>query len=338
MHHSNGKRTTLLLLELLAFSSTLLLVKPFISLIAKALGDQGLVNSLLFGLLLGLVTAVLVYVIGKIQRNWTWQDLGFKIYRGWAKDIWLGVIFFGVSYLVDMPLALLSLPSQASSTGRQMGTLPSMPLPALLLVIAGGALIFGFFTGAFHQEIRLRGYMQSLFSREVGPMTGMSLSLVAFILGDFLSHPDWDFYSILNLLPIGIVLCVGYYATGSLLVVMTTHMLSNLQVPAFILYATGHIPSAYLVLVLLGVISLAICYLGWKDFQDVAAKMRGLFSPSGIKASLMGIALGLIYMLSNWGWNSLKSRFDETAYFVTLAIFSTILFIVLLLSKRRTSA
>lgn len=335
MDQTNRKRIILLFLELLAFSSTLLFIKPFLSLVAQAVGGQGFLNSLLFGLFLGLATAALAYMIGKIQRRWTLRELGFKVYRSWAKDIWLGVVIFGVSYLVDMPLAVLSLPAQALSTEQQMGTLPPLPLPLLLIMVTAGALIFGFFTGAFHQEIRFRGYIQGSFSKETVPATGIFLSLVAFILGDYLSHPDWSFSSILNLLPLGIVLCIGYYATNSLLVVMTTHVLYNLQVPAFVLYATGHIPSAYLVLVLWGIIFLAVCYLGRKDIRDIALKVP---RPFGIKASLVGIVLGLIYMLSNWGWNLLESHVGRTAYLVTLAVFSASIFMVLVLSRRAMRA
>ena len=103
---------------------------------------------------------------------------------------------------------------------------------------------------------------------------GFFLSLIAFSLGHYFSHPEWNLLAVLNTVPGGIALSLCFYATGSLLVSMVTHTLMNLVgLYAMVLYAKESFQASYIVIASLGVFFLVLCLVGkGNQRQDFAQR------------------------------------------------------------------
>ena len=84
--------------------------------------------------------------------------------RGWSPTL--------SSYLATLPFDIAVLPDRV---GNSAALLEQLGLHSPAKVIGGGgllALVLGFITGAFHEEIRFRGYYQGVGSRESTPLVG----------------------------------------------------------------------------------------------------------------------------------------------------------------------
>jgi len=283
----------------------------------------GFVGVMLFWLSYGFFGAVVAYIIRRFKGSWTWRDLGFKIHRSWKKDIWYGFVIFALCYFITIPFQIIFIPSVSKQISQQLGFLQQMSLPIALLAVTGIGLIIGFITGAFHEEIRYRGYLQGLFSKEIAPAFGFFVSLIPFSLGHYFSHPEWTLMQILNTLPLGIAICLGYYASRSLLVVMSIHTIANLLlVYAPYLYSRGYIQSSYAVIFLLGVFFIIICILSKNEVKELLIKSKELFKKSGLKMSIVGILFGFVFLFVIDGLRLLKHQMDQTAYILLLVVFS----------------
>ena len=298
----------------------------------------GFIGVLLFWLSYGFFGAGVAYIIRRLKGNWTWRDLGFRIHRSWKKDIWYGFVIFALCYFITIPFQIVLLPSVSRQISQQLGFLQSMSLPIALLALTGIGLIIGFITGAFHEEIRYRGYLQGLFSKGVAPAFGFFISLIPFCLGHYFSHPEWTLMQILNTLPLGIAICLGYYATGSLLVVMTIHTFANLiLVYAPFLYSRGYIQSSYVVIFLLGVFFVFVCILSKKEVNKYFLKTKELFTKSGLRIGILGILFGFMFLIVIDGLRLLKQQMDQPAYTLMLVVFSVICLSLSFLKRNRKS-
>lgn len=285
----------------------------------------GLTGVILFWLLYGFFGAAVAYMVRRIKGNWTWRDLGFRVHRSWKKDIWLGFVIFALFYLIEIPFQIILIPSTSAELSQQLSFLQEMSLPLALLAITGIALIIGFITGAFHEEIRYRGYLQGLFTKEMAPALGLFISLIPFSFGHYFSHPDWNLVQVLNTLPMGVALCLGYYVSGSLLIPMTTHTLANwVPVYAPFLYSRGHIQSSYLIVAVFSLLFVLICILGRKELRELRLKTIELFVESGLKVSLLGVLAGFLFLAVIEGLRLVRSQMDGTAYVLMLAGFAVV--------------
>ena len=295
------------------FSNVLM---PFFS---KTMGFPGII---LFWLSYGLFGAIIAYFVRKLKAGWSWKDLGFKVYKSWRRDIWFGIIIFSVFYLIEIPLTIILIPTQSQKLVQQMNFLQQMSLPIAFLMLTGLALILGFITGAFHEEIRYRGYLQGLFSKEITPAFGFFISLIPFCFNHYFSHPDWNLLQVINTLLPGISFCLGYYATGSLIVSMTTHTLTNL-IPSYpiLLYMKDYKDLSYVSVFLLGAFFIGLILFGKKEIKYLLQKSYELFALSGLKSSLLGIVCGIFFLFLYHWLGSIQSLLNVSKEISILILF-----------------
>lgn len=312
-----------LFLELLGLFSGLSLVAVFIKWFLEILGIGGFPNALMYWALYGMAAAVFAYTIRRIKGGWNWGDLGFKVYKSWRTDFWYAILIYGLLYIVTIPVTIAVLPSVTQRVTSNMGSLLQMSLPMLILISAVGSMLTGFLTGAWHEEILYRGYMQGLFGNEIAPAVGFFLSLIPFSLGHYFAHPDWNLLAVLNTFPAGIAFCLSYYATGSLIVPMVVHTMANFVIPAFALplYAKGFHTTSYVVLGLLWIGFFVLCVIGRDKVKEFGLKTKELFIRSGWWMSLLGILLGIFVLIFGWGRNVLRTRVEKPIYIITLGVF-----------------
>lgn len=294
---------------------------PFFS---KTMGIPGVI---LFWLSFGLFGAILGYFVRKVKDNWSWKDLGLKIHRSWRKDIWLGILIYCLFYFFEIPFIIILMPSASQQLGQQLNFLQQMSLPIAFLTLTGIRLLLGFITGAFHEEIRYRGYLQGLFSKEITPAFGFFISLIPFSLGHYFSHPDWNILYVISTLLPGVSFGLGYYATGSLIVPMTTHTLANI-IPHYpiLFYLKEYKELSYITIFLIGAFFIVLIFLGKEEIKYLLQKTHELFTVSGLKSSLLGIVFGIIFLfLSHW-LGSLQSilNVSKEISVLILSVFSLI--------------
>jgi len=329
-----------LYLEFLGLSGALGLFAAFIHyLLGDLLGIAELVNILLYWLLYGLVAAVLAYVVRRIKGGWTWKDLGFRTHRSWGRDIWYGFVIASLIYILTFPLEVTLLPSVAKLAADSMSSLLQLSLIVLIPAVGILSLIFGFITGAFHEEIWYRGYLQGLFTREAAPAVGFFFSLIIFSLGHYFSHPEWSLLNVLNTVPHAIFYCLAFYATRSLLVCMVIHTLSSFIIPtiAIPLYSKGLHGESYITMAVFWGVFLVICILGKAEIRELILKTIELFKKSGWKMSLLGILLGVIGLLFVWGRQVFQSQVNRGIYLLVLSAFTVLALGASFLYKSRNS-
>jgi len=299
---------------------------------------ENLFTNLVYWLLRGVLIAVVVYAVRRLKDNWSLKDLGFRIQRSWGKDIWFGFVGFCVLYIVLLPLEAANLPDYADSVSNSLGMFPDMSMPLLILFVTIASLVFGFITGAWHEEIWYRGYIQGLFSKEIAPAVGFFISFIPFGLTHHFSHPDYNWLMILNVLISGAVFCLVYYATGSLLSAMTTHALSNV-IPAYapFVFAKGYVSLSYVTLFGLGLIMLGFCYIGRKELKELFVKTKQMFAESGIVYSGVGLLLGMLVFLITWGRSVFANKYGSSTRFIVYGVLGIVFVGISFIKKRKNT-
>ncbi|MBD3414899.1 MAG: CPBP family intramembrane metalloprotease [Candidatus Aminicenantes bacterium] len=326
------KKTAVVFSEYLGVS---FIIAIFGILLHRFLGLENLLTNLAYWLSRGVVIAVVVYAVRRLKDNWTLKDLGFRIHRSWGKDIWFGFIGFCVLYIVLLPLEVANISVYADSISKNLGMFPDMPLPLLLVIMTLTSLIFGFVTGAWHEEIWYRGYIQGLFSRKIAPAVGFFISFIPFGLTHHFSHPDYNVVMILNVLISGAVFCLIYYATGSLLAAMTTHTLANvIPVYAPFVFAKGYVALSYVTAFGLGLILLGFCFVGRTELKELWTKTKQMFSESGILYTVVGFLLGLLVFLIAWGRSVFTDRYGSSIRLVVYAVLGALFLGLSFIRKR----
>ena len=326
------KKTTTLFSEYLGVT---FIVGLLTIILLKFLNLNNLFINLAFWLLRGMGIAVLVYFVRRINDGWNWRDIGFHIHQSWARDIRFGFIGSCLLYLVQLPFAIINLSYQARLLSHSFTMFSEMPIHIMLPVATLAALIFGFITGAWHEEILYRGYLQGIFSKKVAPAVGFFISLILFGITHHFSHPDYNLLLIIIVLINGAFFCLVYYATGSLLVSMTTHTLSNtLTIYAPLLYTRGHEVIAYITALGIGVILLGFCFIANKETKKLFNKFREIFSRSKPVHSIMGILLGILLVFITWGKSIFTDYFEAGTRIVVYGVLG-IIFLTLCLRIRK---
>jgi membrane protease YdiL (CAAX protease family) len=207
-----------------------------------------------------------------------------------------------VLYVVALPFEIAALADRARLTEpmmRQFG------LSTTGQVIAGGsmlALLLGFLTGVFHEEILFRGYYQGTGSRTLSPGAGFFIALLPFTLGHYPSHPEWTLAQVVATILPGIALGLVFGATGSLVAVMTLHTLANWinAYPVLVLAATRSRTAALLTA---GLSAAALLGLAWvhrkREIRMLAKAAAWIFRGSPVSSMLVGLVIGAL-LLALW--------------------------------------
>ncbi len=283
-----------------------------------------------------LTVAGFACLVRKTKDGWTLKDLGFRIHRSWPGDIWLGIVAFSLTNLVSLPWTLAVFPIKAQRAGASfVNEWNAVLSPVYLLVLAWILSALGTLISASWEEIHWRGYVQNLFSTKYAPIVGFYVSFLYFGPGHYFSNPKWTQLDVIGAVIGGIALCLAFYATGSLLVVAVTHMLSNLWWEGpFYLYLTGSRRSAYGVILVLGALTLLLCFVGKKQVAFFWGKIKELFSSAGWRMSGLGIFFGLVALVFNWALSRLMKAGRSTTI-LALLIFSIFALGISFLSKKR---
>jgi membrane protease YdiL (CAAX protease family) len=289
--------TLLMVVEVLGFTLVLgVFSPPFWSFLGG--GFVGMLGS---WLLYGLAAVVLGTILNRVQRRGGLRALGFRYHRGFWADVGAGVVAYAVIYLASLPLELTALSDRATSLAALVKQLGLTSTAGVLGVGGALALVAGFFTGAFHEEVRFRGYYQGTGAREATPLVGFVMALIPFSLGHHFSHPDWGPIQVLATVIPGIGYGLLYQATGSLVAVLTAHTLSN-WIPAYpvlVLVGTSSRAAALATAAGLGVAFALLIYLRRATevrifVETTRAMMRerpvfGFLVGALVGASLLGI-------------------------------------------------
>lgn len=217
------KRALLFLAEVLGFT---LLLQAISAPIWRFLGN-GFPAQLAAWLLYALGAVILAWVFNKLQRRQGLRELGFRYYKSFWADVWCGLLGYAVLYIVSLPLDLAALSDRAKMASQIIGWLSLSSTLRIVIVSSVLVLIMGFFTGALHEEIRFRGYYQGVGCQELTPLAGFLIGLIPFSFGHYFAHPDWRTAQVLATILPGVVFGILYYATRSLIVVLTAHTLVN---------------------------------------------------------------------------------------------------------------
>lgn len=279
-----------LIIELMG---VILLLKSFSSLVQPViLKEFSRPKSYLYFTLYAIVVVMIVYSIRKLNGQWKLKDLGFKFHHGFWKDMSFGVMLYAIIFLLNLPFKIAALPQHAEMMADN--TYLTGPIFIALLILTWQCFSTGFFTGALHEELFYRGYLQGTFSRLTVPAIGLFISFLPFSFGHYFSHPEWNIIQVLNTLIPGLLFCLGYYATGSVLVPLVAHSLSNL-VPFYpvLFYARGSMASAYVCYAILGLTALYILYRKRSDLKLLWQKSIEIFKTSGWLLSVLGVGLGV---------------------------------------------
>jgi len=295
-------------------------------LLLRFLSLDNLLTNLAYWFGRGIVIAVIVYAIRRYKDKWSLKDLGFRIHQSWGKDIWFGFIGFCALYIVLFPLEIIHLSDYADSFAKRVNMFPDMPTSLLIPFMTLISLVFGFITGAWHEEIWYRGYIQGVFSKKIAPAVGFFISFIPFGLTHHLSHPNYSLLMIMNVLISGAMFCFIYYATGSLLASMTTHTLCNvIPIYSAYIFSEGYVTMAYLTSVGIRLIMLGLCIRGRKELKELFDKTKQIFSKSGNIHIVQGIILGLVVFLIAWGRNIFADELKFDTRIVVYGVFGIVL-------------
>jgi len=293
---THAGRVTFFLAEVLAF--TLLLQAAF-PVLGTLLGHS-FPAQLGIWLLYGFVALVLGWILNRFQRKQGLRGLGFRYYRSFWGDVWAGTLGYAVLYLVSLPLDLVALPDRVKMTGQMLQQLSLTSLPQV--VIAGSliALVIGFVTGVFHEEIRFRGYYQGAGGVELTPLAGFIIAVIPFTFGHGFSNRDWSIAQVAATVIPGVVFGLLYNATRSLVVVMTTHALTNWigSYPVLLTVGTKSRTAGLVTAGVLAVLFLALVFARRKrEFREWTEATGKMFRHAPLFGLLAGGLIGLLLLL-----------------------------------------
>ena len=292
------KKAVFFLIEVLGFT---LFTKAIATLIF-GLPANSMAAQVGIWFLFGLAILLLAWIFNKLLRGWRIQDLGFRCHKSFVADLWLGVCGFAVSNLLTLPFDLMAIDERANMAHAIVG---QFHFSSSLQVLVGGtalAAALGFFTGAFHEEIRFRGYYQGAGSSAVTPLAGLLIGLIPFSLGHYYAHPDWSFVQVLATLVPGIIYALLFHATRSLIVVMTAHTLDNVLpfIPFLLHEITGRRAVTLTSIGTLGLLSLLLIVLRWnRELRSWRNATQTLFTDRPYFGVATGALIGLA-LLALW--------------------------------------
>jgi membrane protease YdiL (CAAX protease family) len=290
--------TLLMLAEVLGFTFLLGVFSPPF----WAFLGGGMVGLLGGWLLYGLAAIALGAALGRLQRGEGLGALGFRYHRGFWSDVGAGVVAYALLYLATLPFDVAVFSDRVGNLAALLG---QFGLRSPAQVLGGGgllALVLGFITGTFHEEIRFRGYYQGVGSRETTPLAGFVMALVPFSMGHYFAQPDWSPGQVLATIVPGIVYGLLYHATGSLVAVMTTHTLANWlgAYPSLMVVATGSRAAGHTTAAGLGLVLALVVYLRRAaEVQEIVTAARAMLRDRPLLGLVAGAVSGAA-LLGSW--------------------------------------
>jgi membrane protease YdiL (CAAX protease family) len=291
-------RTLLVLGEVLGFT---LLVSAFRSLLWGTMGTSG-IGEVLVWPAYGMVILALAAALNKIEYGKGLRALGFRFHTGFWKDLWTGVVAYAVLYIAALPFEIAALTDRARLTAPMMQQFGLSSMSQIVLVGGLLAMLFGFLTGAFHEEILFRGYYQGTGSRGLSPAAGFFIALLPFTLGHYSSHPEWSIAQVVATLMPGVALGLLYGATGSLVAVMSLHTMANWidAYPVLVLVASQSRSAS---LLLAGAVAGIFLVLIWArrhhEIRMLAKAIGDLFQKSSWTSMISGLLIGTV-LIAIW--------------------------------------
>ncbi len=266
------------------------------------LNRGNLIRDFIFFPIYCLFIILLIFLIRKYRANWSKENFGIPSSQNLVRDIWVGITYFSIIYLLNFPLQLLDVNYKVELLRENMNSMPSFifQIPVLILVVllVLFSSTYGFLTGALPEEFQFRGYLQGVYEQEVNPMAGVLVSFISFSLAHFFYHPEWPLISVLNIVIPALVICLAYHTSKSLIVVITIHtILNSIYIIPIVFYALDFVTEAYLTIILFFLIFLAIAWLGKQEIQDLILKLRALLMNTSLKILIIGIVFGSLYLL-----------------------------------------
>jgi membrane protease YdiL (CAAX protease family) len=249
--------------------------------------------------LFGLAALVLSWAFNKVFRGQGFRELGLRCHKSFGADLWLGVAGFAVIDLLSLPIDLAAIPDRANMAHAIVAQLH---FSSLLQILAGGsvfALALGFFTGAFHEEVRFRGYYQGAGAAELTPLAGFIIALIPFSLGHYFTQTQWSAVQVLATIVPAIIYGLLYYASESLIVVITAHTFTNwLPFHPFLLgEVTGSRTITVMAILALALLSLLLIVLRWnKELREWRGAARRLFSERPVFGIVAGLIIGSAHL------------------------------------------
>jgi membrane protease YdiL (CAAX protease family) len=292
------KKGALCLVEVLGF--TLLL--QAIGATLFGLPGNNIVAQLGAWLLFGLAVLLLAWIFNKLQRRQGLRELGFRCHKSFWADIWLGLCGFALLDILSLPFDLVAVPERSNMAHAIIEQLHFSSPAQILIGGSAFAVVLGFITGAFHEEIRFRGYYQGAGSAELTPLAGFIIALIPFSLGHYFAQPNWSLVQVLATIIGGIVYGLLYHATGSLVVVMTTHTVTNWLpfFPFLLNEVTGSRTVTLVSVVTLSVLSLVLIVLRWnRELREWRQATHRLFAERPAFGIVAGLIVGLA-LLATW--------------------------------------
>jgi membrane protease YdiL (CAAX protease family) len=286
------KKAAFFLAEVLGYT---LIIQAIAALLFR-LPLPGIVGQLGIWFLFGLAILLLAWIFNRLLRGQGLRALGFRYHKSFGTDVWLGVCGFAVLNFLSLPFDLAALSDRAKMAHALVG---QYHFSSRLEILVGGTALgvgLGFFTGAFHEEIRFRGYYQGTGARELTPLAGFIIGLIPFSLGHYFAQSSWSPVQVLATIIPGIVYGLLYYATQSLVVVMTAHTLANALsfFPQLLHEITGSYAVTVTAVVTLFLLSLLLIALRWtKELRGWRAATLRLFAETHPFAVVAGLVIGL---------------------------------------------
>jgi len=267
----------------------------------RILGESG-IGQILVWPAYGLIILVLAAAVNKFARGEGLRALGFRCRTSFQGDVWSGVVAYAVLNVATLPFDIAALADRARLTESMM---QQFGLSSMAEIVAGGsmlAMMLGFLTGAFHEEILFRGYYQGTGGRVLSPGAGFFIALLPFTLGHYPSHPEWTMAQVVATVLPGIALGLLFGVTGSLVAVMTLHTLANWinSYPVLVLVASGSRTAAMLTA---GVSAAAFLALVWirrnREIRMLTQAVANIFRGSPGRSMISGLLIGAV-LLAIW--------------------------------------
>ena len=288
----------MVLCEILGFT---LLLSALRAPLWRILGGHG-IGQVVVWPAYGLIILVLATAVNRFVRGEGMRALGFRCQTSFRGDVWTGVVAYALLYVAALPLDMAALADRARLTEPMM---LQFGLSSMAEIIAGGsmlAMLMGFLTGAFHEEILFRGYYQGTGGRALSPGAGFFIALLPFTLGHYPSHPEWTTIQVMATLLPGIALGLLFGITGSLVAVMTLHTLANWinTYPVLVLVASRNFTAALLTASATGAAFLALIWIRRKlEIRALALAVADIFRTSTGSSMITGLLIGAV-LLAIW--------------------------------------
>ncbi len=258
------------------------------------LGERG-IGQILVWPAYGLIILILAAAVNRFARGEGIRALGFRCQAGFRGDVWTGVAAYAVLYVVALPFDIAALADRARLSEPMMRQFGLSTMAQAIGIGSMLAMLLGFLTGVFHEEILFRGYYQGTGSRMLSPGAGFFIALLPFTLGHYPSHPEWTVAQVVATILPGVAMGLVFGATGSLVATMTLHTLANwINVYPVLVLAASHNRTAALMTA--GAVAAALFLLAWlrrkREIRMLAEASAGIFRGSSGSSMITGLLIG----------------------------------------------